>query len=264
MGGSTRRRGRSRAKQQIERLDGLHVVLEALRARRRVLIRVRVASGGKDLRGVVAAAEAAGVVVEEGSLEEIRGGDDRNPQRVVLEAGPLPEVDLEVLLEGKHDTRRIVLLDGVEDPQNLGAIARVAEAAGALGIVMGRRRSAPLSPAATRASAGALEWLPVARVANLGQAVKTLKQKGFWLVGADGSSQRSLFDVPDHILRGDLVVALGAEGRGLRPGILELVDHAVRIPMGGQVASLNVSTAAAVLLFDLVRRSTLRPPDEDC
>jgi 23S rRNA (guanosine2251-2'-O)-methyltransferase len=241
------------------------VVLEALRARRRELIRVRVATAGKrsergpDLRGVIDAARAADVAVEEVSPDELRVADDRNAQGVVLEAGPLPEVDLDELLAGAAGTRCLVLLDGVEDPQNLGAIARVAEAAGAAGIVQARRRSAPSSPAATRASAGALEWLPVARVANLAQTVRSLKEKGFWLVGADASAPRSVFDVPDRILSGDLVVALGAEGRGLRRGILELVDHLVRIPMRGRVASLNVSTAGAVLLFEIVRRAATDP-----
>jgi len=233
-------------------------VLEALRARRRRLLRLRVAMRGGDrgeLQSILEAATEAGVAIESVDLDRIRTSDEGgNPQRVVLEVGPLPESTLDAFCEADRKGRWVVLLDGIEDPQNLGAIARVAEAAGAVGLVIGERRSAPLSPAASRASAGALEWLPVARATNLVRAIKYLKEKGFWVVGADVSADRSLYDIPESLLRGDLVVALGAEGRGLRPGVLAEVDHAVRIPMAGRIASLNVATAGAVVLFDLVRR----------
>jgi len=208
---------------------------------------------------VIEAAEQAGVPIERVPASELPGASLGNPQRVVLEAGPLPEEPLEHLWGGGAGDRRIVLLDGVEDPQNFGAIARVADAAGARGIVTARRRAAPLSPAASRASAGALEWLPVARVANLQRAIKSLKQEGFWLIGADPEGPDSIFEMAPKLLQGDLVVALGAEGRGLRQGIREQVDFRVRIPMAGHLASLNVSTAGAVLLFELVRR--LDPPE---
>jgi 23S rRNA (guanosine2251-2'-O)-methyltransferase len=249
-----------------EHLDGVHVVLEALRARRRKLVRLRVASGrgarGPDLPAVLEAARAAGVPVEEVPPGEIRARDDRgNPQRMALEAGPLPEVGLDALLAAAPGPdRRLLLLDGVEDPQNLGAIARVAEAAGAIGIVTAERRSAPLSPAATRASAGALEWLPVVRVGNLSRAMEELKRRGFWLLGADPGAPESIFEMAPRLLAGDLAVALGAEGRGLRPGVLAQMDHRVRIPMAGRVGSLNVATAGAVLLFELLRRTGAPEP----
>ena len=248
-----------------EQLDGVHVVLEALRARRRRLFRLQVAGGaggrGPDLPAVLAAARAADVPIDEVPPGAIRARDDRgNPQRVALEAGPLPEMGLdELLAQSAGPDRRLVLLDGVEDPQNLGAIARVAEAAGVLGIVTSRRHSAPLSPAASRASAGALEWLPVARVSNLSRAILQLKGQGFWLLGADPAAPDSFYELAPRLLQGDLVVALGAEGRGLRPGILERMDHRVRIPMAGHVGSLNVATAGAVLLFELMRRTVGTP-----
>ena len=245
-----------------QRLDGIHVVLEALRAQRRPLHRLWVARGGgphgPDVAAAIEAAARAGVPVERVAASDLPGASPGNPQRVVLEAGELPEEPLERLWEGEEPDRRIVLLDGVEDPQNFGAIARVADAAGARGIVTARRRAAPLSPAASRASAGALEWLPVARVPNLGRAIKYLKKEGFWLLGADPEGADSIFEMAPRLLQGDLVVALGAEGRGLRQSIREQVDYRVRIPMAGHLESLNVSTAGAVLLFELVRR--LGPP----
>jgi 23S rRNA (guanosine2251-2'-O)-methyltransferase len=211
---------------------------------------------------VAKAAAAAGVPVVEVSPEELgRGtGPGGNPQGVALEAGPLPELDLEALCREGPGPRRLVALDGVEDPQNVGAIVRVAEASGALGLVLSTRRAPPLSPALARASAGAVEWLPVARVGNLINGINYLKSKGFWVVGADPDGDLSLFEVPDRILQGDLVAVLGAEGKGLRPGVQRLVDHSVRIPTTGRVASLNVATAGAVLLFDLQRRGGSRPP----
>lgn len=246
---------------------GTHCVLEALRAKRRALHRLRIRAGarGEAIRAVVAAAEAAGVaVVEEATLHLGAAGPEGNPQGVALEAGPLPELDLETLLSvageiGEGGGRRLVALDGVEDPQNVGSLARVAEAAGACGLVLTKRRAPPLTPTLARASAGAIEWLPVARVANLPRAIKSLKAQGFWSVGADPGAPRSLFDVEPRILRGNLVVVLGAEGRGIRPGVAREIDHPVQIPMRGRVASLNVATAGAVLLFELMRRSDLKP-----
>lgn len=242
---------------RVEQLTGLHAVREALRARRRRLHRLRIA--GPPDPALLAAAEEAGVPVERVGPEmlpvptEERG----NPQRVCLEAEPLPEVPLETLSGLEAPDARLVLLDGVEDPQNLGAIARVAEAAGVAGLVLARRRAAPTSPAASRASAGALEWLPVARVPNLGRAIERLKESGYWLLGADPAASDGLYELSDRVLSGRLVVALGAEGRGLRPGVLERLDHRVQIPMHGHVASLNVATAAAVVLFELVRRGRI-------
>ncbi|MCZ6783211.1 MAG: RNA methyltransferase [Proteobacteria bacterium] len=245
----------------LQRLQGIHSVLEALRARRRPLRKLLVRAG--PLRGeiveVVKAAGEAGVPVEEVGPEELArgGGPGGNPQGVALLAGPLPELELEEICMGEPGARTLVALDGVEDPQNVGAIVRVAEAAGASGLVLTRRRAPPLSPALARASAGAIEWLPVARVGNLVRSLKGLKSNGFWVVGAEPHAATSLFRAPDRVLEGDLVVVMGAEGRGLRDGVRALVDHPVRIPTPGRVASLNVATAAAIVLFELVRRRGL-------
>jgi 23S rRNA (guanosine2251-2'-O)-methyltransferase len=124
-------------------------------------------------------------------------------------------------------------------------------------MILTRRRAPPLSPAVARASAGAIEWLPVARVANLPRALNELKSKGFWVFGCDPGAPDALFELPDRLLRGDRVVVLGAEGKGLRRGVDQMLDHRVRVPMAGRVASLNVAAAAAVLLFEFRRRSNL-------
>jgi len=127
--------------------------------------------------------------------------------------------------------------------------------------VLTHRHAPPLSPAVSRASAGAIEWLPVARTPNLRRALKWLKENEFWIFGADPEGGRDAFALPPGWRRGRRVLVLGAEGRGLRPGVAEEVDHRVRIPMAGRVASLNVATAAAVLLFELARGPTGEPQE---
>jgi 23S rRNA (guanosine2251-2'-O)-methyltransferase len=142
-------------------------------------------------------------------------------------------------------------------------VARVADAAGVGGLVLPERRVAPLSPAAIRASAGALEHLPVARVTNLARGLNLLKEKDFWIHGADPGAPLELFGLPDRQLDGRLVLVLGAEGRGLRPGVRAALDVVYRIPLSGAVASLNVATAAAVGLFEWRRRRPTGPPETE-
>lgn len=242
----------------VERLYGVHPVREALRSRRRRLLRLRVRHGplSAPLREVVAEAERAGVPWSEAAPEALRAeaGSEDNPQGVVLEAGPLPEVALAALVQAAPEPACLVALDGVEDPRNAGAIARVAEAAGASGLVLSRRRAPPLGPALAHASAGAVEWLPVARVTNLVRSLGELRKAGWWVLGGDPHADEDLFEAADRLWGGRLVVVLGAEGRGLRPAVREQVDHPLRIPMEGRVASLNVAAAAAVLLFERLRR----------
>jgi 23S rRNA (guanosine2251-2'-O)-methyltransferase len=215
-------------------------------------------------------ARAAGVAVEyvDAARFEQRaeadpsdhGNHAGNAQGVALRAGPLPELSLAELVERARKSpaeagRRIVALDGVEDPQNVGAVARVAESAGALGLILTERRAPALTPAVSRASAGAIEWLPVARVSNLGRALAVLQAEEYWVVAAAPGADGGLFSLEDRILTGNLVVVLGAEGKGIRPSILDQADHRVEIPMRGEMASLNVSTAGAIILYDLLRRS---------
>ncbi len=260
--GRTGRDVGGRASNGPEQLTGAHAPLEAIRARRRALrvLRVREGQRRSEVAAVVAAARRADIPVEWvadsqfAELAPARG----NPQGVALEAEPLPELSLPALLESiATPDPTLVALDGVEDPQNLGAIARVAEAAGAAGLILSRRRSAPLSPAAARASAGAIEWLPCARVPNLPRALKELKNNGFWIFGSDPTATLDLFELPDRALEGKRVAVFGAEGRGMRRGVERALDYRVRIPLGGRIASLNVSSAAAVFLFEINRRSKL-------
>lgn len=146
----------------------------------------------------------------------------------------------------------VVALDGVTDPQNLGAIARSAEAAGAGGLVLPRRRSVHVTPAAEKAAAGAFSWLDVALVPNLARALTDLSARGLWAVGLHGDAPAPLWEEP--LLDGPVVLVVGAEGRGLSRLVAERCDTLVSIPTAGRLAALNASVAAAVALFEVARR----------
>jgi 23S rRNA (guanosine2251-2'-O)-methyltransferase len=247
-------------------LTGLHPVREALRAgRRRIdclwIRRGEPSAAQRELREL---ARASGVPIEEVDTAQLeqRADGDGNPQGVALRVGPLPELSLGSLVDevsGSVAGGRLLALDGLEDPQNLGAVARVAESAGVGGLILTQRRAPPLSPAVSRASAGAIEWLKVARVPNLARALEQLQARGYWVLAASPASGAGLYELDDRALQGNLVVVLGAEGAGIRPGVLARADHCVEIPMQGHIQSLNVSTAGAVILYDLVRRARPLP-----
>ncbi len=245
-----------------EQLYGIHPVREALRAGRRKAHRLRVRQGSRrePLSEIVAIARELGIPIAEVEPAELTRlvPPGAPSQGVVLEADPLPEVPLEILVGDSAASggfRSLVALDGVEDPQNVGAIARVAEAAGARGLILTRRRAPPLGPAVARASSGAIEWLPTARVTNLVRTLNWLKSMDFWIFGADPEGDQDLFELPARLAQGHRVVVLGAEGKGLRQSVTRALDHRLRIPTAGRLGSLNVSSAAAVVLFELARRA---------
>jgi 23S rRNA (guanosine2251-2'-O)-methyltransferase len=241
-----------------EVLYGVHCCVEALRANRRKVFGLLVKPGAErrpEVRDIIAEAQRRGLPIRPLEREISEPG---NPQGVGLEVGPIPEVEIEELAAPADGPRRLVILDGVEDPQNVGALVRVAEGSGVRGMILSKRRAPPITPAMARASAGAIEWLPIARVTNLARSIKYLKSKDFWIVGADVSASQTLYQMPDRVLQGDIAVVMGAEGKGLRPEVQKLVDHPVRIDMLGRVESLNVAAAGAVLLFELLRRAQLK------
>jgi 23S rRNA (guanosine2251-2'-O)-methyltransferase len=241
-----------------EPVVGFHPVREALRARRRSLRRLIVRAGLRHpgLGELRALARAAGVPVAELSADALaRLAPGARTQGLALDAGPLPAVDLDALLSlGTPGQRCVVALDGVEDPQNTGALLRAADGAGASGAVVTERHAAPLGAAVSRASAGALEHLPVARVVNLARALARAKERGFWVIALDPEGGESLFAAADPIFRGDLILVVGGEERGIRHGVRRLADHRLTIPLQGHVASLNVAAAGALALFEVARR----------
>ena len=242
----------------MEVLYGLHPVEEALKAGRRRFDHVIVSSERHDdrLARLVADCRQAGVRVRQESRDQLTQlAGTPTHQGVVALVRPQELLTLEDLYEPLSNQssapRLLLALDGVEDPQNLGALLRVADGAGVDGIVLTERRSAPLSPVAIKASAGAAEHLRIARVVNLVRALEDLKRRNLWLIGLDerGSTDYDQFD-----FTGDCILVLGREGAGLHDLVRRSCDHLLRIPMAGGVSSLNVSTAGAVVLYEASRQ----------
>lgn len=238
---------------------GRRPALEAVRAgAARELMVSHAARSTEPLRAVLDAAADAGVPVRRVSEERIAmlagGSHHQGVAARVRRPTELSEGDLE--RRAWPDGAMALVLDGVTDPQNLGAAARSAEAAGASVLVVRRRRGASITPAAVRASAGALLHLPVARVANVARAVTRLQAAGFWVLGLDAEAPASIREVTPP--SGRLAVVVGSEGTGLSRLVREACDELVSIPMRGRVGSLNVAAAAAVALFLLAGRSAER------
>ncbi|MEA2430479.1 MAG: rRNA (guanosine2251-2-O)-methyltransferase [Thermoleophilaceae bacterium] len=184
-------------------------------------------------------------VVGEHDIGALAGTDDH--QGVCAEVEDYRYADPGSLLE--TDDALVVALDEIQDPRNLGAVIRVAECAGASGVVIGERRSAQVTPVVCKSSAGAVEHLPVARVRNLADYLGTAKQDGAWVYGASASDAVP-YDQPDY--RGKVVVVFGSEGRGLRPRVRAACDELIALPQRGRIDSLNVSAAASAVLYGIL------------
>src|SRR5882672_7437486 len=241
----------------MDKLTGIHAVKEALEARRPI-DRIAIAKGRQDTRveEIVQLARKQGVPVrfeDRGQIDRLANSKDH--QGVVALVAARAAASLEDILAhanaGHGQPGLIVLLDGVEDPHNLGAIIRTALAAGAHGVVFPERRAAGLTDTVARASAGALAHLPVAKVTNLVRAMEELKEMGYWLVGLDERVDRSYSDVDYTTPTG---IVMGGEGGGLHELTRKRCDFVVSLPTIGPVKSLNVSVAAGVVLFEAVRQ----------
>src|SRR3989442_4732887 len=233
---------------------GINPVLEALASGTRHFERLLVVKGLRNRRISEAISRAIRSSVPlrfetRETLDRIAGGVPH--QGIVAVVSARPAMTLESLLETAHDPALFVVLDGVEDPRNLGAILRTAEAAGADGVLLPERHSAGLSETVARASAGALEHVKVARIGNVAQALEALKARGLWVVGFDAAGTER-WDAVD--LRRPLALVLGGEGRGIRRLVRERCDHLVSLPLFGHVSSLNVSVVAGIALYEAVRQ----------
>lgn len=238
----------------MEILFGLHPVEEALRSGAGRVDYICLAQERNDLRlqKLADACREAGVRMRfepRSQLTKLAGSPAHQGAVAVVRERQF--LDLGDLLEGGSTGLLLLALDGVEDPQNLGALLRTADGAGVDGVVLTERRSAPLSPAAVKASAGASEHMKIARVVNLVRALEELKRNGLWCIGLDerGSADYDQFDYS-----GGCVLVLGREGAGLHDLVKRTCDHQLRVPMAGRVPSLNVGAAGAVVLFEAARQ----------
>jgi 23S rRNA (guanosine2251-2'-O)-methyltransferase len=234
-------------------MTGFHAVEEALAAGR-PLDRIVIARGrhGERIEAIVQKAKARGVAVRFEDRQQVdRLTGSREHQGIAALVAAKSVLELEDLLASSAGKGLLVLLDGVEDPHNLGAIVRTSLAAGAQGVVIPERRAAGLTDTVERASAGALAHLPVARVKNLVRAMEDMKEAGYWLVGLDERADKRYTEVD---LKGSVGIVLGSEGEGLHELTRKRCDFLVSIPTAGPVRSLNVSVAAGIVLFETVRQ----------
>jgi 23S rRNA (guanosine2251-2'-O)-methyltransferase len=234
-------------------LTGFHAVEEALAAGR-ALDRIVIARGrhGERVEAVVQLARSKSVPVrfeDRSQIDRLVG--TREHQGIAALAAAKPALELEDLLAAKTPQGLLVLLDGIEDPHNLGAIVRTALAAGAHGVIIPERRAVGLTDTVERASAGALAHLPVARVKNLVRAMEEMKEAGYWLIGLDERAERKYTEAD---FSGQVGIVLGSEGEGLHELTRKRCDFLVSIPTSGPVRALNVSVAAGVVLFEVVRQ----------
>jgi 23S rRNA (guanosine2251-2'-O)-methyltransferase len=241
----------------MDRLTGIHAVKEALEAQRPI-DRIVIAKGRQDTRveEIVQLARKQGISLrfeDRGQLDRLANSKDH--QGVIAVAAARATGTLEEILARANANQGqkglIVLLDGVEDPHNLGAIIRTALAAGAHGVVIPERRAAGLTDTVARASAGALSHLPITKVTNLVRSMEELKEAGYWLVGLDEEAKQSYTEVDYKLPVG---IVLGSEGKGLHELTRKRCDFVVSLPTTGPVKSLNVSVAAGVVLFEALRQ----------
>jgi 23S rRNA (guanosine2251-2'-O)-methyltransferase len=237
------------------RIYGINPVLEALRAGRVTAIRVSARADDR-LTALVRLAEAKGIPVRRANADELDRFAKRGVhQGIVADVHDVQHYSVEDLVTGAAGTPLLVVLDSIEDPHNVGAILRTADAAGANGVVRQSRHAARLDGAAAKASAGAVSHVRIAEVVNVARALEDLKQAGVWTVGLDGDAPKR-YDEIDFTEPTAIVV--GAEGTGLRRLVRERCDWLASIPMAGHVASLNVSVAAGIVLFEALRQRRVR------
>ncbi|KKM12719.1 RNA methyltransferase [Clostridiales bacterium PH28_bin88] len=237
-------------------IEGRNPVVEALKSGRPIN-KILIGSGvnPRGLSELYSLARARGIPVQQVDRNKLDAlAHTRGHQGVIALAAAKEYVEVDDILaiaRQRGEEPLLVLLDELEDPHNLGAILRTADAAGAHGVVITKRHSVPLTGAVAKASAGAVEYVPVARVANLVQTMEYLKKEGCWVVGAAMEAE-DLYLHRD--LTGSLALVIGSEGKGLGRLVKETCDYCVRLPMQGQINSLNAAVAASVMLYEVVRQ----------
>ncbi len=238
----------------MERIFGLHAVTAALRSGRECS-RLWLQDNRRDgrLNDIEVRAQKLGVNVERVPRRDLdRLADDTHHQGVIGEFGaPVGPESIEELLDALDEPAFLLVLDGVQDPHNLGACLRTADAAGAHAVIAPKDRACGITPVVRKVAAGAAETVPFFAVTNLARTLKDLKERGIWLAGTAGEAEQQIHDLD---LTGPLAIVMGAEGEGLRRLTRESCDWLARLPMAGTVESLNVSVATGVCLFEAVRQ----------
>ncbi|MWV47473.1 23S rRNA (guanosine(2251)-2'-O)-methyltransferase RlmB [Paenibacillus sp. HJL G12] len=240
-----------------EIIGGKHSVIEALKSGR-TINKIWIAENAQKhlTQPIIIEAKKLGIVilqVDKRKLDQLAPGVQH--QGVVAQVAPYAYAEVEDILlaaEDKGEAPFILLLDEIEDPHNLGSILRTADCTGVHGVIVPKRRSAQVTATVSKTSAGAAEYVPVARVTNLGQTIDSLKEKGIWVVGTDLSAEAGIYET--NVFDGPVAIVIGNEGKGMGRLIREKCDVLIKLPMNGQINSLNASVAAGVVMYEVLRR----------
>jgi len=239
-----------------DRLEGRNPVMEAIKAGREI-DKILVQKGEREgsIVRIISLAKEKGIVVQEVEKQKLDAlSSTRAHQGVIAFVAMHKYVEIEDILERakeKGEPPFIILIDEITDPHNLGSIIRTANAAGVHGIIIPKRRTVGLTAAVAKASAGAIEYMPVAKVTNLSQTIDKLKERGIWIAGVDMNGEQDLYHAD---LKGSIGLVIGSEGEGISRLVKEKCDFLVRIPMKGEISSLNASVAAAVVMYEVFKQ----------
>lgn len=237
-------------------LEGRNPVLEALKSERSIN-KILVAKGDREgsINQIIALAKDKGVVVQEVDKVKIDSLSESHGHQGVIALTAVKEyVEVDDILEiavSKGEPPFIIILDGVKDGYNLGSILRTADAVGAHGVVIPKRRAVGLTPVVSKASAGAVEYVPVARVTNVAQTIEYLKSKNVWIAGTDLTGDKQFYKSD---LTGSIALVIGSEGEGMSRLVAERCDFVVNIPMKGEISSLNAAVAGAVVMYEVLKQ----------
>lgn len=241
---------------ETDKIEGRNPVIEAIKSGREIN-KILVAKGAREgsIRQIIAMAKDNRIVVQQVDIQKLNSISlTRSHQGVIAFTSAIKYVEVEDILENaisKSEDAFVIVLDEIADPQNLGSIIRSADAAGAHGVIIPKRRAVGITPVVAKASAGAVEYVPIARVSNIAQTLEKLKKTGIWIVGTDAGADDSLLDCD---LKGPIAVLVGGEGKGLGTLIKDKCDRLIKIPMKGRISSLNAAVAAAVIMYEVVKQ----------
>lgn len=246
-------KGKEQRAMSNELIYGVNPVLEALRSGERKFIKILIGIGikGKGVDEIKSLSRAKGIEVKLIPKSEFQNPKSQGVVAVVSQRRVIELHELIEQLYKKESKPVIVILDGIEDPGNLGAIIRSAEALGVGGIIIPKDRAVGLTPVVAKRAAGAVEYIPVVRVTNISNTIEELKEKGFWIVGVEAGTEKTCFSLSYD---DPIAVVFGGEARGMRRLTREKCDYLVSIPMEGRVSSLNVSAACAIIFYEILRQ----------
>lgn len=247
---------RNEIKEQQDKIEGRNPVIEALKSGR-TINKIFVAKGEREgsIRQIIAMAKDKSIVLQFVDMNKLNSMSTTNShQGVIAFVSAAKYVEVEDIIKNasvKGEEPFLIILDEIVDPQNLGSIIRSADAAGVHGVIIPKRRAVGLTSVVAKASAGAIEYVPVARVSNIAYTIDKLKSLGVWVVGTDSDAGSTLFD---SNLKGPIALLIGSEGKGISKLLKEKCDFLINIPMRGTISSLNAAVASAIVMYEVVRQ----------